>query len=852
MAKKPVFSNEQPPLIEEVIAQPPEGYYSGDKQNLQLGTFAEAHSKHRPYDPATDAYNVQAFDKAINTTKATAIYGMHTYWSKKPHDAIRQYIRHYTEEGDLVLDPFCGSGGTAVAALMEGRSAIAIDRSPAATFITKNYCTAIEVSRLLSGFEHLKRLVSDEFKWLYGTLCDRCGGAATTTYVVFSQVFQCPRCMRRLPLFDCQEVEMHTASGKPTKKTVCPTCLADGHTEVIRSQDDRYGTVPVLVNYVCHGSCRPRRDVRTHNDSDPKKRHYFETYDVAKIAEVDRTPMPYWHPQAELADTIPYRMLFKQDFRPCDASRFTDLFTKRNLWAAAALLDAIKSIPADQGRDALLFTFTSCVLNLSRLYKHRDGGGGQPTGNYYIPQVYRENEAWSSLERKFADIAKGAAELGGLRSGEVCISTQSAVDLSLIPSNCVDYVFTDPPYAGTYQYGELNYIWEAWLGFTERGVWHSEEITINEMRGLTEKDWTDRMRKALSECFRVLKPGRALSLCYHDTSEGTWSLVQDLMAECGYVAEQTTSALFIDTGQKTYNQTQADKVTKRDLVISFRKPKPGEASDSIQITGEEDSTGFASKVRILIGEFLSATPGATKDRVYDHVVSHMVRAGTMQAHNFEELLEQVAEPVRAAAKKNLFEEEDPDLFGRHEFVRWYLKSTQLDVVDSAESSKEDAAAEKLATFIEQKIKASPWLDGVHYSDLFEHFIYGVHDKPRRPMVEWLLDYFFKTESGTYRLPATDEEAKIKAEGRSKGTARRIKRYLAFLEQGAAIPTGEQQSDSTLADWIRHSKLSGMYEAGKMLFERGGLSLDRLSEEAAVNVEEDYQVCVRMLSRQEKS
>jgi len=81
--------------------------------------------------------------------------------------------------------------------------------------------------------------------------------------------------------------------------------------------------------------------------------------------------------------------------------------------------------------------------------------------------------------------------------------------------------------------------------------------------------------------------------------------------------------------------------------------------------------------------------------------------------------------------------------------------------------------------------------------------------------------------------------------------RRIKRYLAFLEQGVAIPTGEQQNDSSLADWIRHAKVSGMYEAGKMLFERGGLSLDRLSEEAAVNVEEDYQVCVRSLSRQGK-
>ena len=119
------------------VPEMPEGYYSGDRPNPRLMEFVEAHMQERPYDPETDKYDVPAFNEPITTTKATAIYNMHTYWSKKPHDAIRQYIRHYTRPGDLVLDPFCGSGGTALAALMEGRKAIAIDRSPAATKIQK-------------------------------------------------------------------------------------------------------------------------------------------------------------------------------------------------------------------------------------------------------------------------------------------------------------------------------------------------------------------------------------------------------------------------------------------------------------------------------------------------------------------------------------------------------------------------------------------------------------------------------------------------------------------------------------------------------------------------------------------
>ncbi len=90
---------------------------------------------------------------------------------------------------------------------MEGRKAIAIDRSPAATFITKNYCTPVDVHELQRAFEELKRKVKPEIDWLYETKCDRCGGKATTAYTVYSQVFQCPRCLEKVPLFDCVEVE---------------------------------------------------------------------------------------------------------------------------------------------------------------------------------------------------------------------------------------------------------------------------------------------------------------------------------------------------------------------------------------------------------------------------------------------------------------------------------------------------------------------------------------------------------------------------------------------------------------------------------------------------------------------
>lgn len=831
----------QDAMFKSNVPTMPEGYYSGDKPNPHLREFVENHLKEKPYNPETDDYNVPAFDKPIESTKATAIYNMHTYWSKKPHDAIRQYIKHYTETGDLVLDPFCGSGGTALAALMEGRKAIAIDRSPAATFITKNYCTPVDVEELQQGFEELKAKVKPEIDRLYETRCDRCGGPATTTYTVYSQIFQCPRCLEKVALFDCIEVQSQTKAGKSKKISVCPHCYQKGQVEEISTRGEKYGAVPVMVSYICEGDCKPKRDQRSHNDSDPVKREYFHKYDLAKIQEIEKMKIPYWYPNDRMMNAQEDRECWGVKWRAGTSNFRTvdELFTKRNLWALAALKEVIASCKNDK----LLFPLSACMLGVSRMI--RASNTATMSGTYYLPQVSKEVNVLSSYMNNYKVVSGGWNLVNGHSQKFLC-STQSATDLKGIISNSIDYIFTDPPYADKVQYGELNFIWEAWLGFDTH--WHDEEIIVNDVRGKGIDDWINMMRQAMSECFRVLKPGRWLSLCYHDTSEGTWSLVQDIMSEVGFIVDATDGALFIDTGQKSYNQLTADKVTKRDLVINFRKPYLEELTGDLNINETDDDKTFREKVHIIIRDYLSAHPGSTKDRVYDEVVSRMVRRGQMEAHNFDELLQQVAEEIKEPIKKNLFENENPDLFGTHEIGRWYIKEAELDVVDEAETVKEDAAARSVATFIEKWLKKNPHKEGVHYSDIFEHYIYAVKEKPRRQLQDWLSDYFYKTTEGTYRLPANDEEEEAKTRGRLAGINRRIKRYVAYLTLGVPVPEKEQPSDVTLAEWIRQCKLTGLYQEGKTIFEKSGLDLNHLSEEAQVNVEEDYQVCLRLLSR----
>ena len=818
---------------EQPIPQMPEGYYSGDQPNPTLRAFVEQHLKEHPYDPETDDYAVPAFDRPIGedeATKATAIYNMHPYWSKKPHGAIQAYVRHYTKPGDLVLDPFCGSGGTALVGLMEGCKAIAIDRSPAATFITKNYCTPVDARKLEAAFEELKARVKPEMDWLYATRCDRCGGSATTGYTVYSQVFQCPRCQAKLPLFDCKTAQSTTAKGAPKEIYVCPHCEVNGFREQIKTSSALFGAIPVLVSYLCDAGCKPKRDERRHNDDNPRKREYFEKCDLAKLREIEGREIPYWYPHDRMMHAPEDQMCWGVKWRAGTSNFRTvdELFTKRNLWALAAIRSGIESLGSDQ-RDRLLLALNGAVLNSSKLYRNRLDGGGGPTGTYYMPQESREMPAWTQVAEKITDQLRPASVSRTL----VVISTQTACDLSSIAANSIDYIFTDPPYAGKVQYGELNFVWEAWLGLDTH--WHDEEMIVNEVRGKSEADWADGMRRAMSECYRVLKPGRWISLCYHDTSEGTWALLQDIMAEAGFLPDTSATALFIDTGQKSYNQLTADKVNKRDLVINFRKPKPGEAAAEVIITGSDDERTIHEKVIAIVLDYLSLHPGVTKDRVYDEVVSRLVRAGQMERHNFEELLAEVAEGIR------------PEGADDRAPARWFLKGAGSEDAQEAETAREAASAGVLLSFMERHLAGHPENDGVHYSDLFEAYVYGGHEKPRRPLAEWLPDFFPRTDSGTYRLPLPEEEDRLKAI-RQSGATRNIKRYVTFLEQELPIPAGERPEPATLASWIRHCKNAHQYAWGRLLFERGGFDLDRLSEEAAVDAQEDYDTCGRELRK----
>ena len=104
------------------------------------------------------------------------MYVWHKYWSRKTWNVVGQFIETYSREGEIVLDPFAGSGVVAIEAVRRGRRAIVIDLNPAASMITELTLRHIDTVKLYGAFQRVAKEVRDRIEGLYEAHCIKCGG----------------------------------------------------------------------------------------------------------------------------------------------------------------------------------------------------------------------------------------------------------------------------------------------------------------------------------------------------------------------------------------------------------------------------------------------------------------------------------------------------------------------------------------------------------------------------------------------------------------------------------------------------------------------------------------------------
>ncbi len=119
-----------------------------------------------PGDEATNVpeapidYSVPYQSRGKSANRPSRHYGFFPFFAKKPWQVVQEYINHYTIPGELVCDPFAGSGVTPVEALVLGRRAAASDINPIARFITRMTAIApVDFVRLEAAYERVRGAV---------------------------------------------------------------------------------------------------------------------------------------------------------------------------------------------------------------------------------------------------------------------------------------------------------------------------------------------------------------------------------------------------------------------------------------------------------------------------------------------------------------------------------------------------------------------------------------------------------------------------------------------------------------------------------------------------------------------
>jgi len=553
--------------------------------------------------------------------KGDQFYLVHPYHTKVPVSILKDLIKYYTEPGEVVLDPFCGSGSTGLASILTGRHFLISDLSPYAAHIARGHTEYCAPAQIIDAQKVVLASLTRVRKE-YLVTCHTCGRRVEASYWIWSDEFTCPFCQVHWILNPKSRDE--GASSYGTVK--CPKC---GKTVPVSAAREAFSE-PVSVAYKCVACGTTQREVEL---SKAERRKLLK-----RCAELPSNPK-YNLPMMNM----PFGGAWGEQYRTGNhkfANTVSSFFTKRNFYALCKLWDAILQVDDTRARVALQFAFTAGLFTSSRMVRcrpQRDGRSNIP-GTLYLPPLFLEQNPFKVWERRVDKVIKLKSQIIAasqqMRFGRVKMTQNDFRNIRVADTRClthilsesVDFIVTDPPFGDSLQYAELNFIPEAFLGqFTDT----RSEIVVNPTRKVTEEDYIELMKKSLAEMYRVLKRGHFLCLLFNNTSPLLWLGIKKGVIEAGFRIVAVTG---IVKGHGSWNQTVHPEFTSRfDPVIHAIKPTKETTRPVLccDLPGDEsDRLALFLATNLLKGMEKEQVPKYQRSLPYIH--SHVVRL--MLAH----------------------------------------------------------------------------------------------------------------------------------------------------------------------------------------------------------------------------
>jgi putative DNA methylase len=502
------------------------------------------------------------------------VYGMHRYFARRPHTVFAHLIEHYSEPGDLIVDPFYGGGVTLVEGALLGRRAIGYDLNPMAGFITCMELARLDEAHVEAAYAQLLETVAGSINDLFRTHCPSCGSPATASWFEVSAVARCERCDNEARVSELGKVGPG-AWG-------CPSCRSPIRFSVSSATSEELD----LIHLRCHcgyiGSKAPDG-------------HDIALYERIPCDLAEAEARGVFVPAHEIPDCNMQResALHKKGIRA-----FRQLFTPRVLLSWALLREALARLPEDETSAWLWFTFSASLRYANRMVTRNPGWRGDKPlewakPGYWLPSVHLEVNVLDQFERRFASILRAKAKLPtsslALRPGPADEVLAGEADYSVnvgsstalpLPDRCVDAVITDPPYGSYVHYADLTNFWSIWLpewlgGGLGRLADTTEEAVVARKRGFpgakTAVDYAEILSRCFRECRRVLKPGGSLVLTFNNREPRAWVALLAAATQAGF--ELAPGGVIFQPGIKVYEHTSQSRRAGSvvgDFIYTFR------------------------------------------------------------------------------------------------------------------------------------------------------------------------------------------------------------------------------------------------------------------------------------------
>lgn len=555
----------------------------------------------KSYDPA-GGYSREPLTVDVQEGKTDALYKAHGYHTKVPHLAIVPSILHYTEPGDIVLDGFCGSGMTGVAAQWCGaaplayraqleaewkasgrlapkwgaRRAVLNDLSPAAVFIAANYNMPFDVDAFAKAGRTLLDEIAAELGWMYETNHTD-GTKGRIEYTVWSEVFSCPSCTGEI-VFSDEALDQETKRVRASFP--CPHC----NTELTKDNLERVfesKTDPATGEPWRRVKFRPSLIVYSVGASKFEKTP--EARDLELLEKIDALPLPPGLPTARFPIE---EMSHGSRIAPKGFTRIHHFFLPRAAHAMAALWGKAKAEGDARMRNMLLFFVEQAIWGSSVLNRygplHFSQVNRYLNGVYYVASQHAECSPWYNLEGKLKRLVAAFRSERLSSVGGAVVTVGSAASMN-VPSASIDYIFTDPPFGENIFYADLNFLVESWHRVVTDAT---PEAIVDHFKDKGLQDYHTLMRRCFDEYHRVLKPGRWMTVVFSNSSAAVWNAIQAALQQAGFVVANVSA---MDKQQGSYRQVTSTTAVKQDLVISAYKPNGGLEERFTKAAGNEDS-----------------------------------------------------------------------------------------------------------------------------------------------------------------------------------------------------------------------------------------------------------------------